>query len=646
MTWLCTAGGRRQLLQLAPVADAVHRAHAVHQQHAFQVVHLVLHDARREAVDVLLVRLAVLVLPGQPHAGGALHVHVDLGEREAAFLGDFLAPAFLDPRVDDGHGSGVVVPRAAGVQHQHLAGPAGLRRRQPHALLLVHDGEHLGHAAPELVVEDGLLRGALEQDGVGVDVQTHGGMIPRHGDARQGLRARPPARSGRCDSFSAMDVEKFMEKAEAALRKRAAPQAIALYRQVLRAVPGDARAWAGMLRAYKRKAELRGGPSLLDKTAAKGAAAAAAGMATAKKPGGVIKTCETGLERNPLDASMVAMLARALEQQEHGEAALAAWRYRLELDEGDTEALKSAGKLHYALRQIDEAVACLEQAHALDPHDPEVERLRKHLAAEGTLSSTRYETATSSRELVRDQEELQRTQRAERLHKTGDELSQDVDELTARVEADPADRGARRQLVAALLRAGDFDGAGAAVEAGRAADAADPGLADLAGDVALAANEAALRAARGDAEATTRLRGERARLEIDEYTRRVAADPSRGDLRLKLGRALYRLKETDRALEQFQAVVGDGRYKLDAQQGLGACFLRKGLLDLASRQWEAALEAAGGVGSDRGKEICYHLGLVCERQGDTSGALARYLEIYEVDINYKDVASKVEELKS
>jgi hypothetical protein len=54
----------------------------------------------------------------------------------------------------------------------------------------------------------------------------------------------------------------------------------------------------------------------------------------------------------------------------------------------------------------------------------------------------------------------------------------------------------------------------------------------------------------------------------------------------------------------------------------------------------------GGVAGDRGKEICYHLGLVCERQGDTPGALARYLEIYEIDINYKDVASKIEELNS
>jgi hypothetical protein len=51
------------------------------------------------------------------------------------------------------------------------------------------------------------------------------------------------------------------------------------------------------------------------------------------------------------------------------------------------------------------------------------------------------------------------------------------------------------------------------------------------------------------------------------------------------------------------------------------------------------------VASEKGKEICYHLALVSERLNDRPGALTRYLQIYEVDINYKDVARKIEDLK-
>jgi hypothetical protein len=61
-----------------------------------------------------------------------------------------------------------------------------------------------------------------------------------------------------------MDVDKFMERAEAALRKRAPDQAIALYRQVLTARPGNGPARRGLMAAYRKRAELKGGASMLD----------------------------------------------------------------------------------------------------------------------------------------------------------------------------------------------------------------------------------------------------------------------------------------------------------------------------------------------------------------------------------------------
>lgn len=448
-----------------------------------------------------------------------------------------------------------------------------------------------------------------------------------------------------------MDVDKFLERAEVALRKRNPPQAIALYRQVLRAEPGHAGARLGTLRACARKAELKGGPSLFDRSAAKGMAAAAKGMATAHKPAAVVKSCEAGLEKNPADAGLLAMLAQALEDLGHGEAALAVWRFRLEQDDQDMDALKGAGKLHYRLRQIPEAVECFDRAHAIDKHDPEVERLRKNLAAEGTLASTKFASAKSSRELVKDKQALRGSERAARMHRTSDELSDDIDSLEARLAERPDDVDGRRRLIRALMAGRRWDRAVEHLDAWLAADehgTATAELTDLRGDVELARGEAELAAARagGDGAALAEATEARARLEAAEYGRRVAADPSLTELRLKLARALYRLKETDQAIEHFQALAGDHRLKLDAQQGLGACFFRKGLLPLAARQFESALALAGGVTADRGKEICYHLGLVCERMGDTSGALSRYLEIYEVDINFKDVGQKIETLKS
>ncbi len=444
-----------------------------------------------------------------------------------------------------------------------------------------------------------------------------------------------------------MDAERFIEKAETALRRRNPAQAIALYRQVLRADPGHAGARTGLLRSYHRKAELKGGASLLDRTAAKGMVGAAKGLATARKSAAVVKTCDTGLERNPHDVSLASLLAAALEAQEHAEAALATWEFLLELDADDTAALKGAGRLHYRMRSIERAVECFERAHAVDPHDPEVERMRKTLAAEGTLASTRFETATSSRELIKDPSAMRQQQRTERRHRTEDERAEDIESLTAALEADPKDRAVRLRLVDALAAAGDHARAAVRLDEGLEQNAADGELLDRRGEVRQAGLEAALAAARaaGDKAAVARLTTERAEQMVEEGRRRLGRDPGLGSVRLALARALYRLKRTDEAIEQFQALADDHRFQLDAQQGLGACFSRKGLFPLAARQFEAALAGAGGVRTDRGKEICYHLGLVCERMGDTSGALSRFLAVYEVDINYKDVATKVEALQ-
>jgi tetratricopeptide (TPR) repeat protein len=310
------------------------------------------------------------------------------------------------------------------------------------------------------------------------------------------------------------------------------------------------------------------------------------------------------------------------------------------------QALKVAGRLHYELRQIPEAIDCLERAHVIDKHDPEVERLRKNLAAEGTLASTSYETATSSRDVIKDKDAMQRLDAEQRLHGAPAGAS-DLDALREQFQANPKSVDMRRRMVKAFSAAGRHDDAIAALDEALAVHTHDEALQEARAELVLAVNEAALRLAKtgGDAELLGRLRTERTTLEIEEYGRRVRLHPGDARARVRLARAYYRANETDHAIEHFQAAVADPRFKLDSQQGLGACFVRKGLYPLAARQFEAALQAAGGVAGEKGKEICYHLGLVAERMNDRSGAMTRFLAVYEVDINYRDVANKIEALR-
>jgi tetratricopeptide (TPR) repeat protein len=431
-----------------------------------------------------------------------------------------------------------------------------------------------------------------------------------------------------------MDVSKFLERAETALRKRLPDQAIAMYRQVLVASPGHAQAREGLMTAYKRRAELKGGASIIDKAASRSLYATALGLKGAGKAGMAARNCDMGLERDPENRHLVVLLAECLQAQDLKEEALAVWRAELAAEPDDLQALKAAGQLHYELRQIKEAIECLERAHAADRHDPEVERLRRHLAAEGTLASTKYETAASSRDVRRVQSEAPAAAEA-----------RDTEALAARVAAQPGDVTVRRAYALALRGEGRWDEAQATVEQALAAAPGDEALATLRDELRLGRIDAQIHEAQGDAAALEKLKAERAGVELEDLARKAIVRPGDLALRMRLAKACYKAGQTDKAIEHFQAAAADSRQKTEAQAGLGACFYRKGLFPLAARQFEAALAASGGVATERGKEVCYHLALVSERMNDRSAAYTRYLQVYEVDINYRDVAKKIDELK-
>ena len=67
--------------------------------------------------------------------------------------------------------------------------------------------------------------------------------------------------------------------------------------------------------------------------------------------------------------------------------------------------------------------------------------------------------------------------------------------------------------------------------------------------------------------------------------------------------------------------------------------------DLAMGQLEKALEVSGGVGG-HAMEIVYDMGCVAEELGRPEDALAHFSRVLEQDIGFRDVAQKVEQLKS
>ena len=99
----------------------------------------------------------------------------------------------------------------------------------------------------------------------------------------------------------------------------------------------------------------------------------------------------------------------------------------------------------------------------------------------------------------------------------------------------------------------------------------------------------------------------------------------------------------DEAIARYQKTVKDPGVRADSQLKLGQCFLYKGQLDLSTRQFTEAIDAMEFMG-DQKKELLYNRAKAYMASGDNASAKKDLLTIYEVDIDYKDVAELVKKV--
>jgi tetratricopeptide (TPR) repeat protein len=142
---------------------------------------------------------------------------------------------------------------------------------------------------------------------------------------------------------------------------------------------------------------------------------------------------------------------------------------------------------------------------------------------------------------------------------------------------------------------------------------------------------------------------------IEEF--RVAADdeeprPSEADYEThyNLGLAYKDLYMADEAVEEFQVAAGlvrpgDGtaRY-LQCCNMLGHCFLQKGLPRLAVMWFKKGLNSPGHS-EDEYQALRYDLGSAYEEMGNIDQAIDVFSEVYGVNISYRGVAEKLQQLQ-
>ena len=138
------------------------------------------------------------------------------------------------------------------------------------------------------------------------------------------------------------------------------------------------------------------------------------------------------------------------------------------------------------------------------------------------------------------------------------------------------------------------------------------------------------------------LREHRIQYRMQRAVERVEMYPNDAQLHYDLAMVYFETENYDYAVEEFQKARRNPQRRLSCIVHLGRCFLEKGQYDMALGQFEEALKEMPEL-SDGRFETLYYLGTANEALGNGPKALECFKEIYQNNVNYKDVAERIKQ---
>ena len=151
----------------------------------------------------------------------------------------------------------------------------------------------------------------------------------------------------------------------------------------------------------------------------------------------------------------------------------------------------------------------------------------------------------------------------------------------------------------------------------------------------------------GDLDANARPAGGAPSGKLDQAFARIRTDAEAdGDFstqHMTLARTYIEIGMLDEAIASLQTAVRSPRQRFEAAAALGRVYERRGDPALAIEWFERAAEAPAPT-PDEGRELLYDLGVLLDGAGETSRALAVFLELQADAGDYRDVPARIDRL--
>lgn len=458
-------------------------------------------------------------------------------------------------------------------------------------------------------------------------------------------------------------ADNFFTKAEQALKKRNYEYAIELWLQGL-AIDPDRLEERQKLRGTAIKRVQENGGNTMGGAALKfkklGPLGKIKKLGMGKKWEEQILEIEQFLRDAPENPDQNLNLANAFKQTDRPESAIWAYNCVVGVQPNNVDALKALGALHHEQGDVEAAIKAWERVKAARPEDQEAGKAIRDLSAAAMMKQAedRRQKAGSDgsfRDLLKDSDQSEKLEQKQKIIRTADDARDAIELKKEEIAANPTTTRLWRELGDLHLKLKDFDAARTAYEEAIKIDPQDLYASEKLGTLnerkfesRLEDAVAALNASPNDEglkAKVAQLKQEQQLFLLEEYERRVAAHPTDYAMKYQLGVLYKRHKKYDDAIKQFQLSAKDPKFSTRSNHYSGKCFHAKKLFDLAIKQYDNALSSVAEPDSDTAKELRYDLATAYQAKGDKEKALSLLEEIMSVDIGFKDVSQKVDEIR-
>lgn len=369
----------------------------------------------------------------------------------------------------------------------------------------------------------------------------------------------------------------------------------------------------------------------------------------AGKTNQALASAEKLLRKDALNLKFLQAFAAVAEAADLSAAAVHALELARETHAESAQFVRLLGDAYRRTGQMRESLGCFEKLCELLPTDFDARKSLKDVTALASMSGDGWQetadTGGSYREMIRDTEEatvLERESKAVRSERDTDVLIRDTLE---KIEKEPGNVNFYRALARLYVQTKRFTEGVQTLERALEISPGDPELAATmsAARVDRLTHEIAELRAAGDKEGALAKDEEKATFVFEDMGARVKRYPNDLGLRFQWGTMLSDKGQLNDAIQQFQLSQRSPKHRIASFYYLAMCFKQKGQYDMALEQLKTASSELPVM--DRWKkEVLYELGQVSEAVGDGAKAVEYYKQVYQVDIGYKDVAEKVEQV--